>query len=230
MKRGLWQNYPNVPERPERISYSRGYVCPTQMPRSSNRGDSPLEHPTRRALFDAIHATPGRSLPELAEVVGVPHSTARHHARVLTDDDLVVAAKRLGKRRFFPDRDDPLALLAALAEPAKASVLDALAEYGEAHCGLLAARLDRDPSTITHHLQTLEDADLVEREKRGRTVVNRLDPAVDALLETRPRRRILHDRSGYQESSASDDAPRRWTAPNNRTCRTTSQRLSHRNL
>ena len=200
------------------------------MSRPSNCGDSPLEHPTRRALFDAIHATPGRSLPELAELVGVPHSTARHHARVLTNDDLVVAAKRLGKRRFFPDRDEPLTLLAAIAEPAKASVLDALAECGEAHCGLLADRLDRDPSTITHHLQALEDADLVEREKRGRTVVNRLTPAVDALLDTPPRRRIIRDRSGYQESTASDETPRRWTAPNTRTCRTTSQRLSHRTL
>jgi DNA-binding transcriptional ArsR family regulator len=55
-----------------------------------------------------------------------------------------------------------------------AGLLDALADLGTAHVGLLAEELDRDPSTVSHHLQRLADDELVVRERDGRAVVNRL--------------------------------------------------------
>lgn len=38
----------------------------------------------------------------------------------------------------------------------------------------LAERLDRDPSTVTHHLDRLAEDGIVERERDGRAVVNKL--------------------------------------------------------
>jgi DNA-binding transcriptional ArsR family regulator len=142
----------------------------------------PLDHDARAALYDAVQAQPGVYLSELSERAGVNLSTARHHVRVLEDENLVTSAKPRGKRRYYPSTAEDFELPAALSEPATAAVLEALAELGDAHVGLLADELDRDPSTVSHHLQRLADDGLVERERRGRAVVNRLaDPVADAI-------------------------------------------------
>ena len=199
------------------------------MSRSRYRSESPLEHPTRLALYEAIESTPGVGLTDLSKIVDVPHSTARHHVRVLTNEGLVVTVKQLGKRRYFPEHEEHLTLTAALSEPSKAAVLHALAIHGEAHGGLLADLLDRDPSTITHHLQALEDAGLVERRKRGRTVVNRLAPFVQEILDVRSDPPTLDDDSGYQRSTTPDDQQNRQTTSPN-PCQKDSQRLSYHRL
>lgn len=147
----------------------------------------PLDHDARTVLFDAIQAQPGVYLSELSERTGVNLSTARHHVRVLEDEDLVTSAKPRGKRRYYPAATDNIELAAALSEPATAAVLEALADLGDAHVGLLANELDRDPSTVSHHLQRLADDGLVERERRGRAVVSRLaDPVADTVAGHEP--------------------------------------------
>ena len=73
-------------------------------------------------------------------------------------------------------------LAAALDDEGTAEVLHALARLGASHGGRLADELDRDASTVSHHLSRLEDAGLVEREREGRAVVNRLAPEVRAML------------------------------------------------
>jgi DNA-binding transcriptional ArsR family regulator len=159
------------------------------LPAGYSRHDdsNPLDHDTRQALCEAIGSTPGIYLADLAERTGVPVSTVRYHVRVLAEEGVITTAKRRGKRRYYPAAADDVALADALSEPAKAAVLRALAEHGEAHVGLLADELDRDPSTVTHHLQALDDDGLVEREQRGRTVVNQLAGDVEtALADAKP--------------------------------------------
>lgn len=185
------------------------------MPRPSKRDAVPLDHPTRRALFDAVESSPGICLTDLAKRVDAHHSTVRHHVRVLTDENLLVTVKQLGKRRYFPEHEEHLTLAAALSEPSKAAILHALAIDGEAHGDSLAEELGRHPSTITHHLQTLADAGLVERRKRGRTVVNRLAPFVERILDTASREPDDEER-GTQTCTPADSPSQEWTAPNTR--------------
>lgn len=49
-----------------------------------------LEHPARRALFDAARARPGASVPDLARVARLRPSTAYFHVRVLEQHGLLV--------------------------------------------------------------------------------------------------------------------------------------------
>jgi DNA-binding transcriptional ArsR family regulator len=150
--------------------------------RYSQYDDSdPLEHDRRRAIYETIEAEPGSYLSQLSDDTEVPLSTVRHHVRILEEEGLITTSKHTGKRRYFREGADA-ELQAALAEPAKRDVLEALAALGRAHNGRLADELERDPSTVSHHLAGLEDDGLVVRERDGRSIVNELPPRVEAAL------------------------------------------------
>jgi predicted transcriptional regulator len=135
------------------------------------------------AYGEAIEESPGAYLSAVCESAEVPVSTARHHLDVLEAEDLVTTAKVRGKRRFYPGHAaDDAELVAALEDEGTASVLHALARLGDSHGGRIADELDRDPSTVSHHLSRLEDAGLVEREREGQAVVNRLAPGTREVL------------------------------------------------
>ncbi|MCU4739923.1 metalloregulator ArsR/SmtB family transcription factor [Natronoglomus mannanivorans] len=142
----------------------------------------PLENDRRRVIYETIEDDPGAYLSAVSETSDVPLSTVRHHVRVLEDEGLVTSVKVHGKRRYVPAGEGDVELHAALAEPAKRDVLEALADHGRANNGTLATALDRDPSTVSHHLSTLEDDGLVVREQDGRSIVNELAPDVEARL------------------------------------------------
>ena len=145
----------------------------------------PLENEHRREIYDLIRDEPGCYLSEVGDRCDVSLSTVRHHVRVLEEEGLIASAAVDGKRRYVASEDaDDAELHAALAQPAKREVLEALADLGPAKNGTLADELDRDPSTVSHHLSSLEDDGLVVRERDGRSVVTELAPGVETALRS----------------------------------------------
>jgi predicted transcriptional regulator len=144
-------------------------------------GDT-LEHDTRAELASAIEDNPGAYLSELADASDASMSTVRYHLKVLERETVVTPVKIRGKRRYFPGDERADELAAAMADDATESVLRALATVGPASVSALADELDRDPSTVTHHLDRLQESGLVERERDGRSVVNSLAPAAAAAI------------------------------------------------
>jgi DNA-binding MarR family transcriptional regulator len=152
--------------------------------RYSRYDDSdPLEHDAREAMFEVVEESPGTYLSEIAERADIPLSTARHHIRVLEREDLVSGAKVRGKRRFYPAHTDGVELAAAMNDDSTAAVIDALARLGAASVSDLADELGKDPSTVTHHVQRLEEDEVVVRERDGRAVMNKLTAAARTMLE-----------------------------------------------
>ena len=146
--------------------------------RYSRYDDSdPLDHDQRRALYTTIVENPGSYLSELETTTDLSLSTVRHHLRVLEEENLIETEKIRGKRRFSPVGAVDVTLRAALAEEATRRLLETLDSLGRARNDRLADELDLDPSTISHHLVRLEEANLVVRESDGRAVVNRLAPS-----------------------------------------------------
>ena len=145
-----------------------------------------LENPHRRAIYETIRADPGRCLTVVSEESDVALSTARHHLRVLEEEGLIRSTLVRGKRRYVPVGDHDVELQAALDDSATRAVLETLAAIGPATNGRIADELDRDPSTVSHHLSALEDDGLVVRERDGRSVVNELHSTVEAVLRVDP--------------------------------------------
>lgn len=145
-------------------------------------GSDPLDHDMRERIHELVESDPGIFLSELADRLDVSLSTVRYHVRVLEEESILTSRKINGKRRYYPiDVAEPI-LVAALGESATAAVLDTLARLGPMTGAELAEALDRDPSTVSHHLTRLASVGLIERERRGRTVVSRLSPDAKAAL------------------------------------------------
>ncbi|MFC6992694.1 winged helix-turn-helix transcriptional regulator [Haladaptatus sp. GCM10025707] len=164
-----------------------------------------LDHDGRATVFSVIRESPGICMSAVAVRADIPLSTTRHHIRVLERGNLVAETKIRGKRRVYASNATNIELAAALADEATAAVLDALSRLGPVSVSALADDLARDPSTVTHHLQRLAAAGLVERERQGRVVINALaGEAKDALApavreESMPQPRLMADGSGFGE-------------------------------
>ena len=70
--------------------------------------------------------------------------------------------------------------LRALADPTRAAILRRLlaAPDGRATVGVLAAELELQQPTVSHHLRVLREAGLIHGERRGTWIWYRLDPSV----------------------------------------------------
>ncbi len=89
-----------------------------------------------------------------------------------------------------PDGDEEL--WAAVAEPGRRRLLDALLAHGEATPTTLAAELPITRQAVTKHLAVLERAGLVAARRQGREVrytvrLDRLDTAARAMAEAAAR-------------------------------------------
>jgi len=145
--------------------------------------DDPLEHEAREQLYNAICDSSGASLSEISDDAGVPLQTARYHLRILDFENLVNHESIRGRRRYYPINAQWAELEAALNDDSTASIIETLAEDGPTSVSSLADALGRDPSTISHHLDRLADDELVEREREGRAVLNKLAPRAEQALQ-----------------------------------------------
>jgi predicted transcriptional regulator len=168
-------------------------------------GRDPLEHDTRDELCRLVERSPGTYLSELTEDVDEPMGTVRHHLKILEREGLVDAAKLRGKRRYYPVGESPDALDAALDQEGPREVLVALAETGDASVSTVAETLDRDPSTVSHHLSRLEEDGLIVRERDGRSKVNRLAPETEAALAPRVGEAVSPGEAPTPDTSPADD-------------------------
>jgi len=143
----------------------------------------PLQNETRAAVFETIEDAPGAHLSRVSDDADVARSTVRYHVRVLEEEGLVTSAKVRSKRRFYPARTEDVELAAAVEDDATAAVLDAVRRLEPASGSAVADAVDRDASTVSHHLSRLAESGLVERERDGPAVENSLAPAVRAALD-----------------------------------------------
>lgn len=140
-----------------------------------------LDHPTRRAVYDALHEDQGLKLREVADEAGCAPSTARYHLRRLKDEDLVAAADGGGGTRWFAVGSlspDEMAVRAALDVGDSRTVFEALRENPGASLTEIAETVGSSPPATHKIVGRLVDAGLVEKERAGRKVA--LYPVEDA--------------------------------------------------
>lgn len=150
---------------------------------SRSVAEEPLANERRSHIFELIHARPGVSQSSLVAETGLATSTVRYHLGVLESAGLVQARTVLGQVRLA-ELGVPrvnVDLEAALSDGGTAPVLTAVAGLDGPSVSEVADELSKAPSTVSYHVERLEEAGLLERERAGRRVELRLSDRVESV-------------------------------------------------
>lgn len=145
----------------------------------------PLEHACRRELVAFVESSPGVTLSTASAHLDTPRSTVRYHVRVLARADELAVPSILGRRRLFPPYEVS-AVLAALNDEGTCPIVAVLATRGAVTVSELAVALDKARSTVSYHLNRLEEASVIERERDTNRVYSRLTDEARETLRQRP--------------------------------------------
>ncbi|UTF54743.1 winged helix-turn-helix transcriptional regulator [Natronosalvus rutilus] len=144
----------------------------------------PLEHDVRQDIYETVHQTSGIYIGDLRETHDLHRSTLRYHLEVLEQEELLASETVFGKIWYYPAGSDTNQLRAALTHEPTGDILEAIARLEPVSVTDLANEVDRSDSTVSHHLERLEDKGLVEQERGSTTVLSRLAPEARAEFET----------------------------------------------
>lgn len=148
-------------------------------------GVSPLDHELRNELYEIIDRAPGVAMPDVIERANDSRSTVRYHVGILQHENLIQTATVWGLLRLYPRSigDDEYERFAAIHDSALSPVLVAIVRNPGSSVSTLAEDLDRAPSTVSHHLSRLDEANLITRERDGQCVVVDVTSETEQLLE-----------------------------------------------
>lgn len=132
-----------------------------------------LDLESRRTIFQTVSDNPGIHFRELLERLDYAQGTLQYHLRNLERTDLLVSEDDGKYTRYYAagefDESDRAVINALRREYARRIIAHLAADGPQTTSGL-AERLDKSPSTVSWHLSKLDDAGLVDRDRRGRSV------------------------------------------------------------
>lgn len=135
--------------------------------------DEILENEVRETLYELVQDDPGIHAHALSEEADVGWGTTVYHLRRLERNGFVTSEKRGRYRRFFPAAGflaRQREVLSVLQNETTNDIARLILREPGLNQKAICEELDISPSLANWHINRLLDADLVERERRGRTV------------------------------------------------------------
>ncbi len=134
--------------------------------------DRLLDHLMRRRLHDAVEAQPGIHFKALVRDAGAGQGATEHHLRKLVDAGLLAVRAGPGFTCYFPRGHDAGLMAAApvLKSPGARALLAAIVASPGLSGKDLANTTGLDPSSVTYHVQRMQEAGLVVAHRQGRSL------------------------------------------------------------
>lgn len=136
--------------------------------------DEDLELESRRAIYQQIADNPGIHFRALLDELEYAQGTLQYQLRWLVDEDLVEISDDGKYTRYYPAADfDEMdqTVMNALRREYSRRILAHLLSDGPLSTNELSDRIGKANSTVSWHLSNLTEADLVSKEREGRSVV-----------------------------------------------------------
>jgi DNA-binding transcriptional ArsR family regulator len=137
------------------------------------RGNSTLDNATRKTIYDAVCATPGLGVQEIAHLAGVTYSTTSYHLDRLIEAGMVVMSGNGNRLRYYKNggqiSEEERRLLPILENAEVCRILEAILDRPYTYRAALAERLGVSTTTINWHLKRLLELGLVRETREGRS-------------------------------------------------------------
>lgn len=130
-------------------------------------------HPLRREIYQLVCETPGSYFFEIVSELAAPQGTLSWHLRMLEKDGLIKSEKFGGKRLFFPKMlrsESAEKAFAILKNDTAAKVFDHIINNPGCYQSEIADKLNIHHDTVRHHILRLQEAELIDIIRDGRTV------------------------------------------------------------
>jgi DNA-binding transcriptional ArsR family regulator len=151
--------------------------------------DDALENDTRREVYEIVEENPGVCIQEAADQADVSYSTASYHLKRLVRMDYVTREEDGNKVLYYKNGGTFTAeerdLIPILQNEEAMRVFHHIVENPWCYRAQVADALDVSHTTVNWHLDRLQDADLVEEHREGRSChLNVNEEALDRVTST----------------------------------------------
>ncbi|MFC4360435.1 winged helix-turn-helix transcriptional regulator [Halobium salinum] len=126
---------------------------------------------TRREIFGRVKDNPGIHFSQLKRDLDMETGLLQYHLRELEEYGALESEEHQGKRRVFVARElneEERSILAVLRYETTRRILLYLLENGPARNGEIAEAVGVTPATISYHMSTLADNDIIDSVRDGR--------------------------------------------------------------
>ncbi|MFX0114234.1 MAG: winged helix-turn-helix transcriptional regulator [Candidatus Hodarchaeota archaeon] len=153
---------------------------------TSRRSMSLLMHPARRRIYSLVCESPGTYFHRIGEVLDIPAGTLAWHLKKLQENGLIGTIKHGGRRIFFPiglRSPEAEKIFTVLLNDTTRRIFLYVVNNSAQTQTEIAQNLDLHHDTTRYHLSALENVELIELIRDGRTVRASKGPAAIRLQE-----------------------------------------------
>lgn len=134
--------------------------------------DHPLDHDRRERIYALLKENPHTTITTIAERTNIPRSSVDYHISILARDGLLTSDKPNGQRYYYPTTTEIDAIQQFKGTKTE-TVLNGIDTHDAPTISDLSDDLNLSRHTISYHVEKLVEADMIEREQSGRSVVLR---------------------------------------------------------
>lgn len=162
------------------------FLAPISMYRRVKKSKA-LDNDVRNAIFKYVESNPGATITEIAEGVGVSHSTATYHIKILTEFDLISKRRDGNSLHIFPSDaglgSKEALLLSYMRDRETREIIRSVYANPWTYPSELARSLDMSRSSAQWHLEKLEDSGIVNVVRDGKFSYLYIDPDMKGTVE-----------------------------------------------
>lgn len=142
----------------------------------------------RKHIYALIKASPGTSINDIANNMGLNRGTLRYHLKILETENMVEAHSNHGKVRYFQNNStyeekEKLVISALQNEMIRRIISKILDEECNTN-GDLARTTGISKGTITWYIKQLKESGLIEENQVGRSTLYNINPVYRDTIET----------------------------------------------
>jgi predicted transcriptional regulator len=142
----------------------------------------------RKHIYALIKASPGTSINDIANNMGLNRGTLRYHLKILETENMIESHSDHGKVRYFQNnstyKEKEKLVISVLQNEMTRRIISKILDEECNTNGDLALTTGISKGTVTWYIKQLKELDLVEENQVGRSTLYNINPVYRDTIET----------------------------------------------